>query len=104
MKQKKSNLQTFTNMLYDIDKIYNLDFIDLKIIAFAQKQWDKGDVRVTDFFMEHVIASPSTLHYRVTKHLVDEKIFSIKINSEDKREKFVVKGKKFNDPLNKVSL
>ena len=54
--------------------------------------------------MEHVIASPSTLHYRVTKHLVDEKIFSIKINSEDKREKFVVKGKKFNDLLNKVSL
>ena len=100
MKHKPSTLQKFVKLL----KVYSLDSVDLKIIAFAQDKWNKGDVRVTDFLIEHVIASPSTLHYRVTKHLVDKKIFSIRGNSQDKREKFVVKGKRFDDLLNKVDL
>ena len=53
-------------------------------------------MRVTDLTRMRDIASPATLHYRVTKDLVDRYMIVLVPSQEDARVKLVKPGKKFN--------
>ena len=45
MKQETSTLQRFVKLL----KVYSLDSVDLKIIAFAQDKWNKEMLELLTF-------------------------------------------------------
>lgn len=90
-------LQKLINTLDDVKEKFDLDLTDLKLIEAAQVRWDAArDIRVTDFARFVEIASPATIHYRVSRDLVSKKIFELKPNPQDAREKLVVKGTRYN--------
>ena len=90
-------LQKLINTLDDVRDKFDLDLTDLKLIEAAQVRWDSGrDIRVTDFAKFDGIASPATVNYRVSRDLVQKRLFELKPNPEDAREKLVVKGTRYN--------
>jgi hypothetical protein len=96
-----TRLQKIVDVLDTIETKFSLDVMDLRIIAAAQEYWaaDK-EVRVTDLVRVFSIASPATMHYRISKDLVRMDIFKLRANPEDMREKLIEKGKKYEE-LNK---
>ena len=90
--------------LLTLTKKYKLNLVDLKLISYANTCWNNGDsIRVTDLMKQHEIASPSTIHSRVTEHLIGKDLFVITKNPQDAREKFVVKGQMFKTLLDEIS-
>ena len=91
-----SKLETLVNKMNAVEKELQLDLMDLRLLNYAEKHWnEKRDVRVTDFVQANA-ASPATVHYRITKDLVARKFVKLKPNPQDAREKFVMKGPRFN--------
>lgn len=90
-------LEKLVSVCDAVEKEFNLDAIDLKLLAAANDLWSENrPVRVTDLVREFRIASSATVHYRVASSLAEANMFLIKPNPEDMREKLVVKGKKFD--------
>lgn len=91
-----SKLLNIINTVGAIETEFDLDIIDLYLLGAAKSRWDEGrDIRITDLVREFNIASPATIHYRISKDLVRKKMVALKPNPEDAREKFVVRGAKF---------
>jgi len=79
-----------------VEEKFNLDVTDLHILSIVGLAEEEGrEVRVTDLTRMHNIASPATLHYRVTKDLVDRGMIVLEPSTEDARVKLVKTGKKF---------
>lgn len=94
-----SNLTKLVDKIEKIKDEFGLDNTDLMLLAIVSEKWDENrDVRVTDVTrkLNAGVGSPANVHYRLTKDLVDLKLVALKLNPEDAREKFVVKGKKFD--------
>lgn len=91
-----------TKLMNNVEKIkteFGLDNTDLAILAIVSEKWeDNRSVRVTDVTrkLNSGVGSPANVHYRLTKDLVELKLVALTPNPEDAREKFVVKGKKFD--------
>ena len=78
---------------------YGLDEVDIQMLGLLSAKWAKNeDVRVTDLTLKYgkMIASPASIHYRITKDLVDRKMLKLKPSPDDARVKFVVSGKAFD--------
>jgi hypothetical protein len=98
-----TRLQKMVDVLDQIGDKFNLDVIDLRILAEAQRHWGEGkDVRVTDLVRVFSIASPATMHYRISKDLVRVGMLKLRSNPEDMREKLVEKGKRYGELHNFV--
>jgi hypothetical protein len=94
-----SNITQLANTIDTIKHKFNLDDIDIQILGVMSAKWDEGrEVRVTDLTLKFgkTVASPASIHYRLTKDLVDLKLIKLQLSEEDARVKFVVKGTKFD--------
>jgi hypothetical protein len=90
-------LQKVINVFDKVEEKFDLDPIDLRLLAAAEDWWSQNKpLRVTDLVREFRIASSATVHYRVSTSLAEANMFLIKPNPEDMREKLVVKGKRFD--------
>lgn len=74
-------------------KDIGLDAID---IAILYKVESEENVMVKNIMEQCDVASPATLHTRLTKKLVKAKLLKLEQCKEDGRTKYVVKGAKFN--------
>ena len=93
-----TRLQKMVDVLDSIENKFNLDVMDLRILAEAQSYWGVGrDLRVTDLVRVFSIASPATMHYRISKDLVRVGMLKLRSNPEDMREKLVEKGKRYEE-------
>lgn len=93
-----SNLTKLISKLEKIKTQFNLDNTDIAILHVVAEKWDENrNVRVTDVTrkLNNGVGSPANVHYRLTTDLVNLKLVALQPNPEDAREKFVVKGKKF---------
>jgi hypothetical protein len=93
-----SNLTKLVDKVEKIKAEFGLDNTDLMLLAIVSEKWDENrDVRVTDVTrrLNARVGSPANVHFRLTKDLVDLSLVALKPNSEDAREKFVIKGEKF---------
>lgn len=80
---------------------FELDETDLQILIIVGLADEEGrELHVTDITRIHNIASPATLHYRVTKDLVKRHMIVIAPSTEDARMKTVKPGKKFKMLVN----
>lgn len=90
-------LQKVINVFDKVEKKFDLDPIDLRLLAAAEDWWAQDrPLRVTDLVREFRIASSATVHYRVSTSLAEANMLVIKPNPDDMREKLVVKGKRFD--------
>lgn len=86
-------LENLVNTIGAIETEFGLDFTDLSLLAAAQSYWKENrTIRITDLVRDFKIASPATIHYRVSRDLVKKKMIKLVSNPEDAREKFVVEG------------
>ena len=89
-------LQHLTAVLHFIESEYELDIIDLHLLSAMQMHWDKNkDIRITDLIRDYKIASPATVHKRVSEELTAKKMIKLKENPDDKRERLIVEGPEF---------
>lgn len=96
-----TKLQKLIDVIDKVEDKFNLDVIDLRIIAAAEETWNQNrPLRVTDLVRIFSIASPATMHYRISKELVRMHVFKLRSNPEDMREKLVEKGKRYNELTN----
>jgi hypothetical protein len=71
-----------------------LDDIDIAILYHVD---NNEEVTVGDILLDcGDVASPATLHSRLSKKLIKAKLLQLKASKEDGRNKFVVKGVKFD--------
>lgn len=95
-------MSNLTKLMNDVEKIkteFGLDNTDLAILSVVSEKWDENrNVRVTDVTrkLNSGVGSPANVHFRLTKDLVDLRLVALTPNPEDAREKFVVRGKKFD--------
>ena len=95
-KQNHSALTNLVNTIEAIHAEFDLDLLDLKLLNAAKSRWDENrTIRSTDLIRDFRIASPATIHYRVTSDLVKKKMVKLQPNPEDMREKLVLRGAKF---------
>jgi hypothetical protein len=93
-----TRIQKIVDVLDAVHHKFSLDVTDLRTIAAAQEYWEKGKaLRVTDLVREFSIASPATMHYRISRDLVKIGMFKLRPNPEDMRERLVEKGKKYEE-------
>ena len=91
-----SRLEQLTALMDIIETKFYVDLLDLRLMAKATEKWnDKREVRVTDLTLLRDLASSATLHYRVTKSLVDDGFFVLRSNPQDMREKLVEPGPEY---------
>lgn len=91
-------LEHLTAILSFLESEYELDVIDLHLLAAMQMHWDKKEpIRMTDLIRNYNIASPATIHYRVSQELVAKKMIKFKENPDDRRERLIVEGPDFKD-------
>jgi hypothetical protein len=84
-----------------IKEKFELDETDLRILTIVGlADEEKREIHVTDITRMHDIASPATLHYRITKDLVERHMIIITPSTEDARMKTVKPGKKFKTLVN----
>jgi len=96
-----SKLNMLVEIIQTIKENFNLDATDLHILSIVGLAEEEGrEVRVTDITRMQDIASPATLHYRVTKDLVDRHMLVLIPSTEDARVKLVKPGKKFKTLVN----
>lgn len=71
-----------------------LDDIDIAILYHVESN---EDVTVGDILLDCAdVASPATLHSRLSKKLIKAKLLQLKASKDDGRTKYVVKGCKFD--------
>jgi hypothetical protein len=93
-------LQQLTATLDSLESEYELDVIDLRLLSVMQHCWDKGkDIRITDLVRNYKIASPATIHKRVSEELVAKKMIKLKENPKDKRERLIVENSEFKNVI-----
>jgi Ran GTPase-activating protein (RanGAP) involved in mRNA processing and transport len=98
-----TRLQKMVDVLDSIENKFNLDVMDLRILSKAQTYWSEGrELRVTDLVRVFSIASPATMHYRISKDLVKVGMFKLRPNPNDMREKLVEKGRRYEELHNFV--
>jgi Ran GTPase-activating protein (RanGAP) involved in mRNA processing and transport len=98
-----TRLQKMVDVLDSIENKFNLDVMDLRILSKAQTYWNEGrELRVTDLVRVFSIASPATMHYRISKDLVKVGMFKLRPNPNDMREKLVEKGRRYEELHNFV--
>jgi hypothetical protein len=98
-----TRLQKMVDVLDNIEAKFNLDVIDLRILAAAQSYWsEEKELRVTDLVRVFSIASPATMHYRISKDLVRIGMLKLRSNPDDMREKLVEKGRRYGELHNFV--
>lgn len=91
-------LQHLTAVLSFLESEYELDVIDLHLLSAMQENWGKNkSIRITDLVRDHKIASPATIHKRVSEELVAKKMIKFKENPDDRRERLIVEGPDFKD-------
>lgn len=91
-------LQHLTAVLDFLESEYELDLIDLRLLAAMQMHWDKDkDIRITDLVRDYKIASPATIHKRVSEELTKKKMIKLKENPDDKRERLIIEGSDFKE-------
>jgi Ran GTPase-activating protein (RanGAP) involved in mRNA processing and transport len=98
-----TRLQKMVDVLDSIENKFNLDVMDLRILSKAQTYWSEDrELRVTDLVRVFSIASPATMHYRISKDLVKVGMFKLRPNPNDMREKLVEKGRRYEELHNFV--
>jgi hypothetical protein len=91
-----NRLEQLIGIIGVLEQKFYVDILDMRIMAEASKRWsDNRTVRVTDLTLLRDIASSATLHYRVTKSMVDDNIFTLRPNPDDMREKLVSPGPRY---------
>ena len=81
-----------------LESEHDLDIIDLRLLAAMQMRWDKEEpIRITDLVRDFKIASPATVHNRVSNYLVKKKMIKLIENPEDRRERLIEEGPEFKD-------
>lgn len=71
-----------------------LDDIDIAILYHVESN---AEVTVGDIIEDCAnVASPATLHGRLSKKLIKSKLLQLKASKTDGRTKYVVKGSKFD--------
>lgn len=71
-----------------------LDDIDIAILYHVD---NNEEVTVGDILVDcGDVASPATLHTRLSKKLIKAKLLQLKASKDDGRNKYVVKGSKFD--------
>jgi len=93
-----SSIIKLANTLDKLKEKYEIDEIDIKLLATLSGRWNVGrEVRVTDLtiVLGKELGSPANLHYRITKALVDAKLIKLKVSKEDARVKHIVQGAQF---------
>ena len=84
-----------------IKEKFELDETDLRILTIVGLADEENrELHVTDITRMHDIASPATLHDRITKDLVERHMIIITPSTEDARMKTVKPGKKFKTLVN----
>jgi hypothetical protein len=96
-----SRLEQLIGIIGVLEEKFYVDLLDMRLMAEATKRWNEGrTVRVSDLTLLRDIASSATLHYRVTKSMVDDHIFMLRPNPEDMREKIVEPGSRYKQLMN----
>jgi DNA-binding MarR family transcriptional regulator len=91
-------LGQLTAVIDFLESEYDLDLIDLRLLAVMQMRWEKDEpIRITDLVRDFKIASPATTHYRVSQDLVEKKMIKLRENPEDKRERLIEEGPEFKN-------
>lgn len=91
-------LHQLSAVLSFLESEYELDVIDLHLLSVMQMNWDNGKpIRITELIRDYTIASPATIHKRVSQELVAKKMIKFKENPEDRRERFIVEGPDFKN-------
>ena len=91
-------LQQLTTTLDFLESEYKLDLIDLRLLSAMQMNWDSDKpIRTTELIRDYTIASPATIHKRVSQELVAKKMIKLKENVEDRRERLIVEGPNFKE-------
>jgi hypothetical protein len=94
-----SNVTKLANIIDAVKGKFELDDIDIQILGLMSAKWKEGKaVRVTDLTLKFgkELASPASIHYRLTKDLVKLQMVRLKTCKEDARVKYVIKGCKFD--------
>lgn len=95
------NLIMLVEIIKTVKEKFELDETDLQILTIVGLAHEEGrEIHVTDITRMHDIASPATLHYRVTKDLVKRHMIAITPSTEDARMKLVKPGKKLKVLVN----
>ena len=91
-----SSITKLSDAMCMLDDIYILNFHKINLLAMANDGWELGDsVRVTDLIRMYKGASSATTHKAINE-LIKAKLFKAVANKEDKREKVLEKGTKFD--------
>jgi hypothetical protein len=91
-----SSITKLSDAMCMLDDIYILNFHKINLLAMASDGWELGDpVRVTDLIRMYKGASSATTHKAINE-LIKAKLFKAVANKEDKREKVLEKGTKFD--------
>lgn len=84
-----------THLTTQVEELFGLDETDLQIIRVLIDKWAHGrPVRVTDItihWSKH-IAAPASIHWRLNKDMVDQRLVQLIPCTEDARVKLVVPG------------
>lgn len=91
-----SSITKLSDAMCMLDDIYILNFHKINLLSMASDWWELGDqVRVTDLIRMYKGASSATTHKAINE-LIKAKLFKVVANKEDKREKVLEKGTKFD--------
>lgn len=91
-----SSITKLSDAMCMLDDIYILNFHKINLLSMASDGWELGDpVRVTDLIRMYKGASSATTHKAINE-LIKAKLFKAVANKEDKREKVLEKGTKFD--------
>ena len=92
-----SSITKLSDAMSMLDDKYILNFHKINLLSMASDGWKLGDpVRVTDLIRMYKGASSATTHKAINE-LIKAKFFKVVANKEDKREKVLAKGTKFDD-------
>ena len=79
-----------------LDTKYVVNFHKINLLSMAQHFWIEGTpARVTDLIKIYKGASAATTH-KMINELVKAKLFKVVANKNDKRERILERGVKFN--------
>jgi len=97
-----SSIIELANKLNKLKEKYEIDEIDIKLLATLASKWELGrEVRVTDLtiVLGKEFGSPANLHYRITKALIDARLIKLEVSTEDARVKHIIKGNQFDNMI-----
>ncbi len=89
-------ISTMARAVRMLDTKYVVNFHKINLLSMAEDFWVEGvPARVTDLIKMYKGASPATTHKAINE-LVKAKFFKVVINKNDKRERILERGTKFN--------